>query len=147
MHPATDALYLIHQTQAQRRGRSPLPYEMFRARLPETYETDLTKLLLPATEVKLTMEFKPSTHFALGLFCITPEAFDALSADEILTAVRRHAAGDWGNVYQDKWQENDSAMRDGGQLFSVYESSCGRKFWVVTTAERNLTTVMLPEQC
>ena len=143
MNPAKDSLYCVHQVQAQRRGRSALPYDAFCARLHETYETDLTKLLLPSTEVKLTVQVMPSTHFALGLLCITPEALDTLPADEMLKAVRRHAAGDWGTVNQLKWQENDLALRNGGGLFSTYEASCGHKFWVVTTKDRSITTVLL----
>ena len=146
MNQSKDALYYVHQVQAQRRGRSALPYDAFCARLHETYETDLTKLLLPSTEVKLNVQVTPSTHFDLGLLCITPEALSLLPADEMLKAVRRHAAGDWGTVSQLKWQQNDLAMRNGGQLFSAYEASSGRKFWVVTTTDRALTTVSLPGQ-
>ena len=146
MNPAKDSLYCVHQVQAQRRGRSALHYDAFCARLHETYETDLTKLLLPSTEPKLSVQVTPSTHFALGLLCITPEALDTLPADELLKAVRRHAAGDWGTVNQNKWQENDLALRNGGQLFSTYEASSGRKFWVVTVADRRLSTVSLPGQ-
>ena len=60
MNPAKDALYQVHQVQAQRRGRSALHYDAFCARLHETYETDLTKLLLPSTEVKLNVQVTPS---------------------------------------------------------------------------------------
>jgi hypothetical protein len=146
MNPVKDVLYRVHQVQAQRRGRSALPYDVFCARLHETYETDMTRFLLPSVEATLAVQIKPSTPFTLGILCITPEALNSLPADELLKGVRRHAAGDWGTVNQNKWLENDQAMRNGGRLFSAYEASCGQKFWVVTAADRKLTTVLLPEQ-
>lgn len=65
MNPDKDALYRVHQVQAERRGRSALPYYVFRARLHETYETDLTRLLLPTAKDTLTVQVKPSIPFAL----------------------------------------------------------------------------------
>ena len=47
MNPAPDVLYRVHQFQAARRGHLPLAYSAFQARLPTTYETDLTGLLPP----------------------------------------------------------------------------------------------------
>ena len=145
MNPDKDALYCVHQIQAERRGRSALPYYVFRARLNETYETDMTRLLLPSAKETLAVQVKHSLPFTLGLLCITPDAWDILPADELLKGVRRHAAGDWGAVSPDKWQENDLAMRDGGKLLSVYETSSGQKFWVATAADRTLTSVFLPK--
>ena len=143
MNQINDALYSVHQVQAERRGRSALPYYVFRARLPETYETDLTRLLLPSAKDTLTVQVNHSLPFTLGLLCITPDAWDSLPADELLNGVRRHAAGDWGAVSPDKWQENDLTIRDGGKLLSVYETISGQKFWVATTTDRTPTSVTL----
>jgi hypothetical protein len=31
------------------------------------------------------------------------------------------------------------------RLFSVYHSQAGKKFWIITEADRSVTTVLLPE--
>ena len=145
MNPACDALYQVHQVQAQRRAQPALPYDQFCARLPETYETNLTGLFLPHTGVIIQIKATHPTKFNLGRLCITPEAANAVPADEIMNAIARHAAGDWGTVDQTDWAQNNKALRDGGRLFSAYQASAGQKFWVITEAGRVRTTVLLPE--
>jgi hypothetical protein len=68
-----------------------------------------------------------------------------MPSDEILKALERHAAGDWGLVDQATWEQNDQAMRNGKRLSSVYQSSAGQRFWIITEANRSTTTVLLPE--
>ena len=146
MNPAQeDPLYRIHQLQAERLGEVALPYEEFLSRVVHAYETDLTGLFVPPAESKIKIQITVNTRFNLGRLCVTQNASGAVPADEILKAVERHAAGDWGLVDQSLWAENDQALRAGKRLFSVYESSAGRRFWIVTEANRRTTTVMLPE--
>ena len=40
---------------------------------------------------------------------------------------------------------NESALWDGNRLFSVYHDRKGVKFWIITEADRNTTTVLLPD--
>ena len=96
MNPARDALYRVHQCQAARRGRPALPYEQFRARLPATYETDLSGLFLPPAGQSIRIKVTSAPKLTLGRVCITPTAANAVSADELLQAIARHATGDWG---------------------------------------------------
>ncbi|PWU19905.1 MAG: hypothetical protein C5B50_05595 [Verrucomicrobia bacterium] len=90
------------------------------------------------------MQVKAKPRFAFGRLCVTEGVAKSVPADEILKAVQRHAAGDWGVLDQADWQRNDKALRDGERLFSKYESSTGKKFWVITEADRRVTTVLLP---
>ena len=78
MNPACDPLYQIHQCQAARRGQSPLAYEEFRARLPTTYGTDLTGLLLPAVEMTIQVPVQREPRFSLGQIGITAAAAKAV---------------------------------------------------------------------
>jgi hypothetical protein len=39
---------------------------------------------------------------------------------------------------------NDNALDHGGRLFSAYGQDADR-FWVITEADRSVTTVLLPE--
>ena len=145
MNPAQDALYRIHQIQARRHGQSALPYGEFCARLQATADTDLTGLLLPPTGVRIEIRAKREPRLSLGRLCITPNAAAAVPPDEVLKAIARHAAGDWGTLDEHDWQENEQALRTGGRLFSVYGSRTGQKFYVITESDRQTTTVLLPE--
>jgi len=145
MNATQDALYRVHQLQAQRLGEAALPYEEFLSRLLHAYETDLSGLLPPPVGPKLKIQITVNTRFNLGRLCITQNVASAMPADEILKALERHAAGDWGVVDQSTWQQNDQALRDGKRLFSVYQSAAGQRFWVITEADRATTTVLLPE--
>jgi len=64
---------------------------------------------------------------------------------EILVALQRHASGDWGEMNEFDWSENDLSLKEGFRLFSVYRSERGIKFWIITEADRRMTTVLLPE--
>ena len=81
----------------------------------------------------------------LGQTVATPAALGVLSRTDIVTAFRRHAAGDWGEVDDEDRAANDDALTSGERLLSVYRSANGTAFWVVTEADRSVTTVLLPE--
>lgn len=81
----------------------------------------------------------------LGQIVATPAALDALHRPDIVAALRRHAAGDWGDVDADDRAANDDALRAGERLLSVYRVANGTTFWVITEADRSVTTVLLPD--
>ena len=83
--------------------------------------------------------------FRLGQILSTPNALNKLTQDDILTAIRRHQAGDWGDVDDHDRQANDRALTEGTRLFSVYHTATGLKFWLITEADRSVTTVLMPE--
>ena len=57
----------------------------------------------------------------------------------------RHESGDWGDVCDSDRQENEFALDKMLRLFSVYHLRDGTKIWIITEADRNITTVLLPE--
>ena len=83
--------------------------------------------------------------FPLGQTVITPNALGRLRPDEVLGAIKRHAAGDWGEVCPEDRAENELSLREGFRLLSVYHSAAGEKFWIITEADRSATTVLMPE--
>lgn len=83
--------------------------------------------------------------FPLGRLMATPNALARLSQTDISTALLRHASGDWCDVDDHDRRANERALRDGSRLWSVYHSEAGTKFWIITEADRSLTTVLLPE--
>jgi len=86
-----------------------------------------------------------SVKVPLGQIVATPAALGAVSQPDIVAALRRHAVGDWGDVTPDDRAANDDALRSGERLLSVYQSATGTTFWVITEADRSVTTVLLPD--
>jgi hypothetical protein len=98
---------------------------------------------------RLTRERRESTAgplFELGQVVSTPGALEALTREEMSNALARHHRGDWGEVGRHDWRENELSLREGFRLFSVYRSEKGEKFWVITEADRSVTTVLLPSE-
>jgi hypothetical protein len=75
----------------------------------------------------------------------TANALSQLTIEDILTGIQRHQAGDWGNVCEYDREANNRALIEGTRLLSVYHASNGMKFWIITEADRSVTTVLLPE--
>jgi hypothetical protein len=57
----------------------------------------------------------------------------------------RHAAGDWGDLCAFDRRQNEIALRDGYRVLSSYEVPAGR-IWIITEADRSVTTILLPEE-
>ena len=65
----------------------------------------------------------------LGNVVITPNALGQLTPADIQLGLQRHQAGDWGDLGEEDWKENDNALRTGLRLLSSYRSSDGVTFW------------------
>ena len=84
--------------------------------------------------------------FALGQIVITQGALAALTAKDAMLGLLRHSKADWGDVGPEDAQLNDAALNDGTRLLSAYRSSNGVRFWIITEADRSVTTILLPEE-
>ena len=93
----------------------------------------------------MNLETTTVTRFSLGQIVATPHALTAIHSEEILNALLRHVQGDWGTLDAHDWAENERALKTGGRLFSQYHSIQNVKFWIITEADRSVTTVLLPE--
>jgi hypothetical protein len=58
----------------------------------------------------------------------------------------RHIAGDWGEVDEQDRRENELSLVHGFRLLSAYTLKNGTKIWIITEADRSVTTVLLPEE-
>jgi hypothetical protein len=83
--------------------------------------------------------------FPLGQLVATPNALEFITQDNILTGIARHQSGDWGDVCAEDRQANDRAVVEGTRILSAYRAANGTKFWIITEADRSVTTVLLPE--
>lgn len=86
-----------------------------------------------------------TSKFEVGQIVATTNAHKTLSADDIHRAIARHMSGDWGDVCEEDREENELSLREGFRLLSVYHAGDGTKFWIITEADRSVTTVLLPE--
>ena len=85
-------------------------------------------------------------HLPLGRVVATPGAIKLLDerGEHPFDYLARHAAGDWGNLCAFDRHQNERALRVGERIFSSYETSVG-KVWIITEADRSITTILLPE--
>ena len=83
--------------------------------------------------------------FQLGQLLATPNAFEHITQDDIMAALQRHVAGDWGDVCAEDKMLNDRAVVEGTRILSAYRADNGAKFWIIAEADRSVTTVLLPE--
>ena len=96
----------------------------------------------------------PAVRFDLGPIVSTPGALEALRAcnADPLQYLRRHAAGDWGDLDETDKAANAEAITSGARIMSVYTLPDGQKLWVITDAEiddqhnRQATTFLLPDE-
>ncbi len=83
----------------------------------------------------------------LGRVVATPWALKLLSeaGGHPFDLLARHATGDWGELCAFDRRQNEIALRDGYRVLSSY--SVGRqRVWVITEADRSVTTILLPEE-
>ncbi|MBI4583230.1 MAG: type I restriction endonuclease subunit M [Planctomycetes bacterium] len=83
-------------------------------------------------------------RFPLGRMVITATAREKLTNADVFTALGRHVRGDWGDVDAEDWAANERALEEETRLVSVYRSSGGVKFYIITEHDRSLTTILLP---
>ena len=84
-------------------------------------------------------------RFPLGRVVITANAQNQLDPEDYVTALTRHVRGDWGNVCDEDREQNEWALRHEARLLSVYTERGGQTFWIITEADRSVTTILLPE--
>ena len=84
-------------------------------------------------------------RFYLGQIVVTSNALNILDEGSIRIAIRRHGAGEWGELDSHDLEENERALREGGRLLSVFRDRTGTRFYVITDSDRSVTTVLLPE--
>jgi hypothetical protein len=87
-------------------------------------------------------------RFGLGSIVATPGVLNAFVEAGITPApfVVRHAACDWGDLCAEDKQLNDAALKHGTRLLSAYHLPTGVKIYIITEADRSVTTLLLPEE-
>jgi hypothetical protein len=86
-------------------------------------------------------------HLPLGKVVATPGAMNLLIAagQDAFDYLSRHATNDWGELCAFDRRQNEIALREGLRVLSSYP--IGRQcVWIITEADRSVTTILLPEE-
>lgn len=102
------------------------------------------------------------SRFPLGKIAATPGALEKLGASEFtaLDLLNRHASGDWGDLCGADKAENEHAVPRHLRILSSYrlvdaaqieatpqdERSNLPTIWVITEADRSVTTLLCPNE-
>ena len=84
--------------------------------------------------------------FNPGQIVATPGALNlAEQGVNLLAYLLRHISGDWGELEEEDKRENEFSLRNGFRILSAYNTQSGR-LWIITEADRSVTTFLLPEE-
>jgi hypothetical protein len=94
------------------------------------------------------------SRFTLGNIVSTPGALEACSAEHLSLCLSRHARGDWGVVCAEDAASNEEAVTHGFRILSAYPIDPGKPskghgdntLWIITEADRSVTTFLLPDE-
>lgn len=83
--------------------------------------------------------------FALGQIVATPNAlcFAKTENIDLATLLARHCSGDWGDLCDEDRESNETALLMQLRILSSYNFATD-KLWVITEADRTITTILLP---
>lgn len=89
--------------------------------------------------------------FPLGRLMITRGVNDLVADNKefalfVLNSLQRHARGDWGDLSEEDKKENEFSLNRRLRLLSAYERPPLPKIWIITEADRSLTTALFPEE-
>ena len=93
-------------------------------------------------------ETSSNSLFELGQIVATPGALEALDLGAVNAWVllRRHQSGDWGDVPHEDAEENVRSVKRSRRILSSYPLNEDIRIWVITEADRSVTTLLLPEE-
>jgi hypothetical protein len=97
-----------------------------------------------------TKDKKLMPKFSLGKTVLTRGINEMIredqpSADFLGICLMRHERGDWGEICEEDYEENERALKSGYRLMSVYPYK-GEKIWIITEWDRSVTTILKPSE-
>lgn len=93
--------------------------------------------------------FRHYLPLTLGKVVATSGALAALAEADSrpMPYLVRHSSGDWGDVCDEDKELNNQSLIDGTRILSAYTLRDGEtKIWVITEADRSVTTILLPSE-
>ena len=91
------------------------------------------------------------SNFPMGQIVLTRGVYEWMTVNGefyhfVHMCLSRHSRGDWGNICPEDRQQNELALEDGSRLLSAYEHWRLPKIWIITEADRSVTTVLFPDE-
>jgi hypothetical protein len=90
--------------------------------------------------------------FPLGQLVMTRGVADLVASNAAFAkfctdSLYRHGSGDWGDLSAEDKTENELALKSGDlRIFSAYETKGLPRIWIITEADRSVTTTLFPEE-
>ncbi|WP_025807862.1 hypothetical protein [Pseudomonas chlororaphis] len=83
--------------------------------------------------------------FSIGALILSPGIDRCMREGRLdpMSFLRRHARGDWGDVTDERWQDNDAGLQSGRSLESIYAVHRALSISIVTHADRSETRIAL----
>jgi hypothetical protein len=99
----------------------------------------------------ITSDIKENSRFRMGQLVFTRGVNDKVAEDAdfskfVVASLARHNSGDWGDVGNEDGQMNDMALIDDSRILSAYEKEGLPKIWIITEADRSVTTILFPDE-
>lgn len=123
--------------------------------------TPASKAVAPASTTP-TIIFSDSARFPLGQIVATPGALELLQEVGFSAAalISRHVHGDWGDLCDEDRAENEFAVTRRLRILSCYrlvdaerlaatprdKRSALPTLWIITEADRSVTTLLRPDE-
>ena len=87
-------------------------------------------------------------RFSLGRLVATPGALRLLEQHkaEPFDFILRHVGGDFGALDVVDAEANEAALKAGLRILSNYPIGDDRRLWIITEADRSVTTLLLPDE-
>jgi hypothetical protein len=110
-----------------------------------TYKNPDDNPLHPLSSLRALQPARPL--FRLGQIVATRDVLAHLGHHSIATDpyLKRHVCGDWGMVPPEDARANCLAVQHGARILSSYDIG-GKRVWVITEADRSVTTLLFPEE-
>ena len=90
-----------------------------------------------------------SKYFTLGMQVVTPkvnyEMRNPCFTLDVACAMSKYCNKNWGELSEEDKEINNLALEYGDRLLGAYET-CKGKIWIITEADRSVTTIMFPEE-
>jgi hypothetical protein len=85
--------------------------------------------------------------FELGKLVMTPGALNTMVEFNIdpVDLLKRHRSGDWGDLDEEDKQENELSVQKGFRILSAYGKR-ESKLYIITEADRSVTTILRPDE-
>ena len=90
--------------------------------------------------------------FNLGRVVATAGALSSISESRFRQCLYCHQHGDWGSVCEEDAAENNKSVDAGFRILSCYAIDPAKpakgenRIWILTEADRSVTTVLLPDE-